>query len=151
MRVVCVHLFEAHIHLVDLLCLPCTGLLGPCTFAQVSDTLESFTEEQEQADANDEGDLVMALNDGTEKLPMAVGGADAGKPKNPLSMNPYDECDGYKMQLGQPAEAKLLLHGHHHERAFHTVNDAAMREAVGKDVTFIFSREVDGCDLSKFE
>ena len=111
---------------------------------QMSDTLESFTDEQEQADADGDCEL-----ESSSEQPAA--GAAGEKPKNPLSINPFDECDGYKMQEGQPAEAKLLLHGHHHDRAFHTVNDAAMREAVGNDVTFIFSREVDGCDLSKFE
>ena len=74
----------------------------------------------------------------------------ANKPKNPLSINPYDACDGYKPQQGQPGDEKLLLYGHHYAHALHTMNDSAMREAVGDDVSFVFSKEVDGCDLSKF-
>ena len=112
----------------------------------VSDTLESFATAAASPEQDDEQD------DGQDgEAAAAAAAAAAVPPNNPLSINPYDPCDGYKPQHGQPMEAKLLLHGHHHPNAFFSVNDQAMRESVGNDVSFIFSREVDGCDLSKFD
>jgi DNA repair and recombination RAD54-like protein len=104
-----------------------------------SDTLDSFKEEKEAA-----------LEDDGASASAAAAPVLNDKPKNPLSINPYDACDGYKPQQGQPGDEKLLLYGHHFQKALHTVNDAGLRDAVGDDVSFVFSKEVDGCDLSKF-
>ena len=112
----------------------------------VSDTLDSFKEEKEDEMLDDSEEGIAAA----AAAAAAVQAMIANKPKNPLSINPYDACDGYKPQQGQPGDEKLLLYGHHYAHALHTMNDSAMREAVGDDVSFVFSKEVDGCDLSKF-
>ena len=107
-----------------------------------SDTLDSFKEAKEEG-------MLKDADDGVSEA-ISAPAAENSKPSNPLSINPYDACEGYKPQQGQPGDEKLLLYGHHFRGALHTVNDAGLREAVGDDVSFIFSKEVDGCDLSKF-
>jgi hypothetical protein len=42
---------------------------------------------------------------------------------------------------------KLLEYGHHFPQAFDTIHDEALQIALGGDASFVFSREVDGCDL----
>jgi len=118
-----------------------------------SDTLDSFKEEEEMAEEDEGGEGGGASGTAAASAAAAAAAAAAvldDKPKNPLSINPYDTCEGYKPQQGQPGDEKLLLYGHHFENALHTLNDAGMRESVGDDVSFVFSKEVDGCDLSKF-
>lgn len=52
---------------------------------------------------------------------------------------PVAVLQGYKPQFGQPGDEQLLLYGHHWANALHTLNDAALRDAVGDDVSFVFS------------